>query len=319
MSDFWMIDPDTRGLVTPYQNHPKAEPIVGAKPFTVSVVSLVVAKDLDGFLRGKNDILVLTRASLGDQPRVERVHFYEEEVEKSKPIRNLFASLMYLSDDYSGTDRLWLELDVMEIDTDTGERKAAVQAFEAMAATAGAVFPAAIPYGMAASAVLKVAEKLVSALEDDEKVVRVPVAFHPGKARPGRAPFQSGTFVAFSREIAEPGKYVLKPDGTLTANGKAPDVSYIVFDVVPEAVPRPSFVTSQKVATLLTQLRDKNRNSMRSTVEFVTDTVEAYANFQKLNRYVELKQKGSDASQEELDLIKKIEAIDALRPFLPQG
>jgi len=50
--------------------------IEAAQPFTASMVTVVVAEDLDGILRGQNDILVLTKSFLGEQLRVERIHYY---------------------------------------------------------------------------------------------------------------------------------------------------------------------------------------------------------------------------------------------------
>lgn len=110
------------------------------------MVAAVVAEDLDGIFRGKNDILVLSKTSMGEEPLVERIHFFEEEVPKGHPIKHMLAENLFIADDYNGIDKLWLEINVLEIDTNTGERKAAVKAFQSLAATAGAVFPAILPY-----------------------------------------------------------------------------------------------------------------------------------------------------------------------------
>ena len=139
-NNIWLVLPQTKELVSPYEIYEKSKRIESAQAFTVSMVTVVVAKDLDGILRGKNDILVLTKSSLGNQPFVERIHYYEQEVPKGRPICNMFADNVFVTDDYNGNDRLWLELNVLEIDTDTGERKAGIKAFQSLAAMAGAVF-----------------------------------------------------------------------------------------------------------------------------------------------------------------------------------
>src|SRR5262245_22946024 len=97
----WLVLPESKDLVSPYELYEPSRVILTAQPFTVTMVTMVVAQDLDGFLRGKNDILILTRSSLGEQPFVEHIHFYEEEIPKGKPINNLFADTVFITDDYS--------------------------------------------------------------------------------------------------------------------------------------------------------------------------------------------------------------------------
>jgi len=297
--NMWLVLPGSKALVSPYALYPESKPIEAAQPFTVSMVSVVVAEDLDGFLRGNNDILVLTKTSLGEQPFVERIHFYQDEVPKGQPIRNMLADNMYVADDYSGSDRFWLELNVLEIDTDTGERKAAMNAFRSLAATAGAVFPAIVPYAFSASAVAGVINKLVSVLEKDTHVVKVPFSLYPGNPRPGKAPFQVGTYVAFAHP-QDPSRFTLQANGLLTIGDDQPsDVSYAVFDVSAVKQVDLAFVLNQKVATLMTQIQKGNANNAKGTLDFLSSTLAQYSNFQKLNRYLDLSKKQHPSEQEQ--------------------
>ncbi|MBN2243072.1 MAG: hypothetical protein JW793_10310 [Acidobacteria bacterium] len=311
----WLVSPDTGKLVTPYGEHPKCRKIVAAQPFTVSMVAAVVAEDLDGIFRGDNDLLVLTRSSMGERPLVERIHFFEEEIPKGRPIRSMLADTVYLADDYNGIDKLWVEVDVLEIDTDTGERKAAVKAFQNLAAAAGAVFPALLPYAFGAGAVAGVIEKMTAALERNKHVIRIPFAMYPGAPRPGRAPLQAGTYAAFAQP-QDPSGFRMHANGLLSAAGKASGTSYAVFEVAPVKQASPKFVTSQKVATLLTQMQRGNPHSALATIDFLADTLTQYGNFKKLNRYLELKSKEKPSSEEKA-LLAEIGKIDALKPFLP--
>lgn len=69
----------------------------------------------------------------------------------------------------------------------------------------------------------------------------------------------------------------------------------------------------------MSQLHDKeNWNTTTSTLDFLTDTLEAYTNYKKLLRYMELKDKGSDATKREKELMKAIARIDDIKPFLPE-
>jgi hypothetical protein len=314
--NIFLVLPKSKDLVSPYELYDTSKVILAAQPFTVTMVNVVVAQDLDGFLRGKNDILILTRSSLGEQPFVERIHFYEAEIPKGKPINNLFADTVFVTDDYSGADRLWLELNVLEIDTDSDERKAAINAFRSLAATAGAVFPVVASYAYTASSVVNVIEKLFSVFERDQDIVKVQFALHPGTPRPGKAPLQAGTYVVFSQP-QDPAKYKLESNGSLTANGAPADVSYAVFNIAPQKEVSPVFVLSQKVATLLTQINLGNPNSAQGTMEFLDSTLAEYSNFVKLKRYQQLKGK-VNLTDEEKALMEQIAEIEVLKPFLPR-
>ncbi len=313
----YMVEKNSGRLISPYRYYEWTRAVSDASPFSVSVVSAVVAEDLEGLFRGGNDILILTRSSLGQQPLVERIHFFEKDIEKGYPIKNLFANSVFVCDDYNGIDRLYVELNVIEIDTDTGERKATVRAFQSLAATAGAIFPAMIPYTFAASAAVGVAEKLVSALEKDTNVIKVPVSFYPGRQRKGYIPFQEGTYVVFAMP-QNPEGIILDDSGLLRSEKDISDLSYVVFDVYTEKRISPEFVISQKLATLLTQLRDGKKYTAKRTIEFIEETIDGYSNFKKLERYLELKSK-HDRSEQETRLMKRIEGINAIKPFIPKN
>lgn len=312
IDNIWLVLPGTSDLVTPYSL--QSQPIKAAQAFSVNMVAAVVTEDLDGILRGKNDVLVMSRVSLGDQPLVDRIHFYEEEIPTGKPIRNMFADNVFVTDDYSGRDRLWIELNVMEIDTDSGERKAAVTAFRDLAATAGAIFPAMLPYTFAASAGAAVVESLVAALEKNKSVVKFPFALYPGQSRPGMATLQEGNYVIFSRPV-DPINYKLQPNGLLQRNGKPSTVSYVVFNMSTQTQISASFVLNQKIATLLTQVNAGNDRTTRSTLDFLTSTLQAYSNYQKLQRFIEIKGL-ANPTVEESALMAEIKKINDLKPFL---
>lgn len=315
LHNFYLVEKGTGKLVSPFKRYEWTKPIEPARPFSVTSVTTVVAHDLDGILRGKNDILILTKSSLGQQPLVDRIHFFEKEVEKGEPIQNLFANSVYVCDDYNGDDRLWLELNVLEIDSDTGERKAAANSFHSLASTAGAVFPVALPYAMAASTGVKLVEKLVSAFEKDTEVVRIPISFYPGEPRRGYAPFQEGTYVAFAGP-QQPDPFVLSEDGKLTSDRDISEISYTVFDIYEDIRVSPEFIRNQQIATLLTQLSGGNKNTTKSSLDFLTETLTGYSNYRKLERYIELSGK-SERTDQENELMEEISKIDGLAAFLP--
>lgn len=313
---FWLIDTSGQ-LVSPYQILNKKNKIEAAQQFSVNIVTTLISEDLDGMLRGDNDIMILTRSSMGEQPFVERIHFFQEEIPKNKPIKNIYADSVFVSEDYSGQDRLWIELNVLEIDTDSGERKSAINEFESLAATAGAIFPAFLPYTFAASAIANLINSLVSKLEKNEGVIRMPIAFYPGEPRPGRAPLQAGTFVLFSKPV-NPVNFKLQQNGQVVrTDGTKLDKSYLVFEVNAKKSVSPEFLMNQKIATLLTQIRSGNPNTTKSAIHFLGQTLTSYTNFNKLKRYLTLIEKPS-LSDHEKSLLKEIEKIEEIKPFLPR-
>jgi hypothetical protein len=314
----WFVAPKTKDLASAYEEHPATKRIVAAEAFTVSLRTVMVAQDMDGFLRGDNDVLVLSAASLGEKPAVQRVHYYEEELPAGTVLKDFIAETMYVCDDYSGTDRLWMELNIVEVDTDTGERKALLSAFKSFAVTAGAVFPATLPYSMAASGIFSAIEKLVSALETDEPALKVPVTLYP----PDRmgAPLQRGSFVVFANPV-EGGDYELQANGELAMkSGGAVVTTYVVFTAEPVKVVSPEWIISQRVATLLTQITEGNRNTAKGSVDFLNDTLQLYSNFSDLRRYLGImkrKEQGSMTAEEKA-LMDRIGVREELKPFLPK-
>ena len=317
MSDnFWLID-DSGQLVSPYQILNKKNKIEAAQQFSVNIVTTLISEDLDGMFRGNNDIMILTRSSMGEQPFVERIHFFQEEIPKDKPIRNIYADTVFVTEDYSGQDRLWIELNVLEIDTDSGERKSAINQFESLAATAGAVFPAFLPYTFAAKAIVNLTNSIVSKLEKNEWVINMPVAFYSGEPTLGRAPLQTGTFVLFSKPV-NPENFKLQQNGQIVRkDGRKFPKSYLVFEVRAKKSVSPEFVMNQKIATLLTQIRSGNPNTTKSAIHFLGQTLTSYTNFNKLKRYLNLIEKLS-LSDYEKSLLKEIEKIEEIKPFLPR-
>jgi hypothetical protein len=315
----WHVNPTSRRLASAYEIQPYAKRIVAAQPFTVSLKSVMVADDLDGWPRGDNDLLLTTSSSLGEAPKVQRVHFYAEEIKPRTVLKSFFAETMFVCNDYSAADRLWLELKVVEIDTDTGERKALTNAFGKLAAVAGSVFPVAMPYAALASGVAGAIEKLISALEKNVSAIECPIALYPPDRPDAGMPLQTGMFVVFSQEV-DGAEYQFEPGFAISRiDGRDVDVAYALFAVEAVKGVSPKWVISQKVATLLTQIDQGNDNSAAGTIDFLTDTLQQYSNFKDLRRYVDLKSKDpAKLTEEEKQLMEQIAKRDELKPFLPK-
>ncbi len=315
----WHINRSTKQLVSAYAAQPYAKKLVAAQQFSVSLKSVMVADDLDGWPRGDNDLLLTTSSSLGEAPKVQRVHYYAEEIKAKTVLKHFYGETMFVCEDYSGTDRLWLEINVSEVDTDTGERKALTNAFSKLAATAGAVFPLAMPYAALASGVTIAAEKLISALEENVSAIECPIALYSPDRPDAGMPLQTGTYVVFSQEV-DGSEYQFEQGFKIKrVDGKGVGVAYAIFTVEAVKSVSPNWVISQKVATLLTQINQGNNNSPAGTIDFLKDTLEQYSNFKDLKRYAQLKAKDpAKLTDEEKQLMEQITKRDELKPFLPR-
>lgn len=282
----WFNPPNSDELISPFSD-PRGVVIQAAQAFSVSLRSFCVADDLDGFFRGDNDILVTSRAALGAKPPVDRVHYFQEELPVGETQRSLLAESMFVCDDYNGVDSLWLELQVVEIDTSDNERSALVAAFRNLAVAAGAIFPAILPYTALGAGLLSSLNKLWSAIEKDTQVIRSPLRLEPSD-RFG-AKLQPGIYVVFQTPVKGE-DFRMKPGFILeTPDGYAPRQSYATYSVEAVKALSPDFVVSDKVATLLTQLRDSSRASgVASSFDFLRDTLSNYSNFEQLRRYKDL-------------------------------
>lgn len=311
----WFVPREQNKLLSPFKLHDDSFLVKKAKPFTANIQTVVVGEDLDGWPRGNNDLLIMTSSSLGESPRVQRIHFYEEEIKVGQPIQNIFSNNIYATEDYPGS-RLWLKINVVEIDKDTGERKALIDAFSSLVAQFGAVFPAVAPYTFAAATVVGVINKLALALEKNERVIHFPFALYGSAGIPGNAPLQLGNYIVFSKPINDPSKYTYNESGTLEGIDDNDKVSYVVFYITDKILRSPEFITNQKVATLLTQLNG-NDQTPKATVDFLSETLSGYSNFKRLKRYIDLKNESSRTEDEE-NLMKEISKISEIKEFLPK-
>ena len=318
LEDAWYVDLDDGELKAASKVHGEGTQLKPAEAFTVSLKTVFPAKNFEGAFGGGNDIMILTRAALGDQPRVRRVHFYRKGLPDRDPIDDIFSETIFTAEDWRG-DRLWLEIIVVEIDKSDNERSTAIDTFGNLAAKFGSVFPAMIPYTFAVKPVLKVVDRLDSALRKNDDVLRVPFSLHQD-AGPGVAPLQEGYYVLFANHISNAARYKLDLNNGFIMDGNGhPDISYVVFAVKRGVRNGPKFEASQKVARLLSQM-DDGGPSAKDTVDFLIDTLTSYDNFKKLRRFEELSEKDPALlTDEEKALMERIKEIEELKPFVGSG
>jgi hypothetical protein len=298
--------------------------IVTAQAFTVSLDTTMVGKRpaadlLSAILSRRRDVLITSSAFLGSKPTTRRVHYYEHSIPQDEPLKEFLASTMFVCDDYSGKDRLWLDVRVVEVTT-SDQRDDAIKAFQSLAQSSGAVFPITLPYTAVASALASTIDRVVDAVESEPVMLfsKPIVLFPPGSLN--QAQLQLGRYVAFPADV-DGSDYLLATNGLLTTtDGNPVEDPHVVIRIDSGQEISPEVLVSQRVATLLTQLEHGSENNPTSTsFEFLKQTLSSYTDWKDLKRYAELKAKKDDElTQAERELMNRIASREDLRPLLPK-
>jgi hypothetical protein len=325
-NSLWYAPFNARGpqpLQSVYDPPPAATDIAEAATFTVSLETAMVGRRpppdlLDAILHRRRDILISSEAFLGNKPPTQRVHLYDHQVPTDEPVKEFLASTMFVCEDYK-RERLWLDVKIVEARS-SDRRDDAVKAFQAMAASAGAVFPVTLPYTAFASTLSKTVDSVADAIESKPLMVlsRPIELFASGSVN--CAQLQLGRYVAFPEDV-DGSSFQLGVNGVLIAtSGARVELPYVVVRVDSGQQVTPEMVVSQRIATLLTGLQSGNQSDPAATsLKFLQETLTAYSNFKDLKRYTELKAKRPGAlTKAEKELMARFEAREDLQPFLPK-
>lgn len=335
LGDVWMYSPDSTYLVSPTTILDSGKYLIKkAQSFTVSFVSCVVSKNFERRRGDDNDILILTRTQVGTRPKLERVHFWEKDIPDKVTIDDIWAETVLLVEDYNGDDVIVIEWTVIEVDTDDGARERTKNSLLALVGSFGSAFPALIPYGAASRAVINLVEKIISRVKRNEFIIESRFSLRSGEgrggslvgpsSRVGRKFLQAGTYVMFEKEVYGQ-KYKLNPDDARVRDkdGRDPDESYVVFEVVPTKEISNTELVGEKIATLMTQIRDKESTSSGDfAINFLQDTLDAYTTQKKLQRYLGLSQmdrrtEAEDERFQQLSNDEKLKELLQLFQLLP--
>jgi hypothetical protein len=315
-----------------------AAAIASAQPFTVSLQTVHLshghrASLLERLLRHGRDFVILTYSTLGAKPKIQRVHYYAHDVDPAVPmsVHDLLSDVIYLCDDYSGKDHLYVELHAMMIDTGS-ENAATADAFRSLASTVGAVFPIMLPYTALADGVVNALDKFFGGgQEQAREELLSPLELRPPGTRDAKT-LQQGRYVVFPSQAD--GKQSAGVDGTqyrLLENDQLArqdgtveeSISYAVFRIDPVSEPSLDVdsVVAQRVATLLTGLNNDRTGAstdpVRTSLGFLQDTLTAYTNFTDLQRYQQLANKPQRTPAEQT-LMDQLAKRPELQPFLPK-
>ncbi len=301
-----------------------------AQPFSVSLKSVYftaastsgLLDKIEGDLEGKPDILIASVTALGPEPQVQRVHYYDHmpKLSAGAPLSDILSDTIYVCNDYNGTDRLWLELQVYQVPPDPANRNALVQSFQDLSQQFDSIFPVAIPYTLVASDVVTAINQLIQQLNGNRSLLDTHFGFMAKTGR-GQPLLRAGFYILFAQPT-DGAQYALQENAALLRKDGAPvDITYAVLTLDFDAQQDPNWddkVNEQRVATLLTGLRlGGNPDKAQATIHFLSDTLTKYSDWKALERYRQLSTiPDNKRTSAQNALLATIEQNADLKPYL---
>jgi hypothetical protein len=332
LSDVWMYDPNNTYLVSPTKVLDSSKVIKRAQSFTISFMSCVLVKNFENRRHDDNDVLIMTRTIVGNKPKVERIHFWEKDIPVQRTIDDIWAPNVVAVEDYNGKDRVVIEWNVIEVDSNDEDRRKSIDSLLRISNKFGSTFPVLVPYVAAARSIIGLVRRVVERAQKDEYVIRARFALETGEGDIdnsfGLTFLQPATYVMFEKEVYGQ-KYMLKEDRRLYLKDSrdrddgrisdVSDVSYVVFNVRPVFSIAHDKLVGENLATLMTQIRDKEDTpAAEFTIDFISETVDAYTLQKKVQRYVKLARKSNRTEAEEVrfqELENDDQVIDFVEDF----
>ena len=206
----------------------------------------------------------------------------------------------------------------MTIDALPQHHDTALKGFETLLSTAGSIYPVVLPYVALGAELVEALSKLWDATDQRETWrISERIRLEPPQT-PRAKTLREGQYVIFNQPI-DGTQYQLADNGQV-AGELSDELTYAVFRIDASKIPSMDYVVSQKVATLLTQLKndrdDQPAGMLETSFGYLTETLKAYTNFTDLQRYQELQAKPKRTEAEESQL-QRIASRPELKPFLP--
>lgn len=220
--------------------------------FLVTLETLLIVKTYDR--RSDNDLLVRSRLKYGNDPMVEAINFFENDVPAGVVRNNLLCEYIYAQETYSKLDRVHLEVEVMELPGDISLNKEIGRGLNVIKNTFGMVLSSFLPFGGVAFDVM---EKVNTVRKERRRIFLSTLDLY-GDGGEGEARLRYGAYVFF-REPVDGSKFKLQK---LQLKHRSPEESnkpfpydYIVVKIVPAPVRVGSnealALKNQKLATIL--------------------------------------------------------------------
>jgi len=287
----------------------KREPFGSAQPITIRIRGVMTLEDYEWALAGGNDLMIVTKFQIGDEPPVERLVFMRKNAALGWH-DDFFNDVVYSTRDFTG-ERLTLRLQIYDIDNlDEG----LVQSVESFAERTGGLFPQLAPYAGAVDFAVGPLVDLVDAIDDHDRILDERVTLEIAEPETGHKLLQPGYFVQSKGSIDT--SHTLGPNLRLRdSNGdEYRKHSYAVLELVRDELADRQYEIDQKAAKLVSELQGKGQ-SQQAALTYLQETLDAYSKFRKLQRAREL-QSRDERTDAEQNLLEDLKSNDALQPYL---
>ena len=301
---------DDGQLLTPEVRLPGQIPpaaISPAQPFTIALQSVNLTRVrrqglLQRVLNAHRNVLVVSTSGFGAQS-TQRVHYYAQGLDRLRPVaaHDLRSNQVLACKSYDPAQQVFVELDVVDVSMAAQDMDTVLQSFEGLAAAAGAVYPALLPF----VPLLKDLASALDALVDNRQrrfryTILEPMIFErPGT--PDAKVLQQGRYVVAvpdddARRL-EPRSLRLDEDGRLVGAGgqEVSEVSCAVLRVDARTYAEVAAdAATQQAAGLLAELNRASHagsttSSLQTTLQGLTTALQGYESFTGLQQYQALR------------------------------
>jgi hypothetical protein len=251
-SKFWYVP--RKELMVPKEDHtyvgsplkhassnvdPEIDTSVGdGDGFTVLLKSFYVTQDRD---KGDNDILVRSWTRYGSEPHIEVAHFFKENIPAPYfSAGDLLAEHIFSSDRYLGQNRVWIRLQILEVDGKKVDQIATwvEHNLKDTVKTFGAIFPSTLPFiGNISSQALDLFGKLKQLISNKSDVI-LDQALDFLSIHTGETPLRYGAYIYFQQPVSGEhyrlNQFRVHSDEADPQHQPIPD--YVVVEIVPGVV-----------------------------------------------------------------------------------
>lgn len=220
--------------------------------FLVTLETLLIVTKYDR--KSDNDLLVRSRLKYGNDPIVEAINFFENDVPAGAVRNNLLCEYIYSQETYSKLNRIHLEVEVMELPGDISLNKNIAKGLNVIKDTFGMVLSSFLPFGGVAFDVMK----KVDTVRKEKRRIFLSALDLYGDGGEGEARLRYGAYVFF-KEPVDGANYKLQRlqvKHLASENSTEPfPHDYVVVKIVPTIIRVGSneelALNNQKLATVL--------------------------------------------------------------------
>ncbi|MEM6255221.1 MAG: hypothetical protein AAF821_20090 [Cyanobacteria bacterium P01_D01_bin.156] len=201
--------------------------------FLITLETVLIAQKYDS--KSDNDLLVRSRLKYGNDPLLEAINFFANDVSPGEAQTNLLCEHIYTRQTYTKLDRIHLTLEVMELPGEVSLNSKIGRGLTIVKNTFGVVLSSLLPFGGVAFSVM---EKLNSVRSKKRQIFLSALDLY-GDGGEGEARLRYGAYVFF-QEPVDGSQYRLRQlqltHSTAEASERPIPYNYLVVKIVPNAI-----------------------------------------------------------------------------------